>query len=75
MYMDFIRKVFGDYLKYYEFQFLFLCGLHLPTLIRLCGEEGEYILNLLTYLLFIFLLSIPAYLFFCIVAYITDKFI
>lgn len=71
--MDFIKKMFGEYLKYYEFQFVSLCGLHLPSLIRLCGEDGSYIINTLTYLLFIFILSVPAYLFFCIVAYITDK--
>lgn len=71
--MDFIKKMFGEYLKFYEFQFIFLCGLHLPTLIRLCGEDSNYLINILTYLLFIFIMSVPAYLFFCVIAYITDK--
>lgn len=71
--MDFIKKMFGEYLKYYVVQFVFLCGLHLPSLIRLCGESGDYMIDTLIYLLVIFISSVPAYLFFCVLAYITDK--
>lgn len=72
--MEFIRKMFGEYTKYFQFQYLLICGFYLPTLMRLT-EDSNYFVSVLTYLLVVLLLTIPSYIFFCIVAYITDKFI